>query len=73
MVASWHLGKQAFWPFSALISSMVIDYLSERLVWLAPPLKKVTEFDSIAKERKKGRKKVRKKGRKEENSLSLVR
>lgn len=38
MVESWHLGKQAFWPFSALISSMVIDYLSERLVWLAPPL-----------------------------------
>lgn len=56
MVESWHLGKQAFWPFSALISSMVIDYLSERLVWLAPPLKKVTEFDSIAKERKKKRK-----------------
>ncbi|KAL6086013.1 hypothetical protein STEG23_025193, partial [Scotinomys teguina] len=40
----------------ALISSMVIDYLSEWLVWLAPPLKKVTKFDSIVKrieERKK--------------------
>jgi hypothetical protein len=49
----WFLGKRAFWPFSGLIRSMAIDCLSVWLVSVAPPLKKMTEFDSIVK---KGRK-----------------